>query len=38
MAQLINNKQIAITRIDMLSFNIFKSDLEKVVKMAMGVV
>ena len=38
MAQLINNKQIDITRIDMLSFNIFKSDLEKVVKMAMGVV
>jgi hypothetical protein len=38
MAQLINNKQIDITRIDMLSFNTFKSDLEKVVKMAMGVV
>ena len=28
MAQLINNKQIDITRIEMLSFNTFKSDLE----------
>ncbi len=37
MAQLINNKQIDITSINMLSFNIFKNDLEEVVKLAMGV-
>ena len=38
MAQLINNKEIDITSINMSSFNIFKSDLEEVVKLAMGVV
>ena len=38
MAQLINKKEIDITSINMSSFNIFKSDLEEVVKLAMGVV
>ena len=38
MAQLINNKEIDITSINMSSFNICKSDLEEVVKLAMGVV